>query len=246
MKKPILYVVTLLSIASSAAGQTDSFDVVITPLTSDGFVHTSFKRLSESPFPSNGLIVRTTAGTVLIDNAWDDRQSRQVINWARQHLDRPVMLCIVTHAHDDRYGGYAVLDSEKIPLWSTARTMELCQIPSVRGILPNDTLFRIGETDFEIHFPGAGHSPDNIVVWLPAEKILFGGCLVKSSSAVHLGNIADANLESWPLAIQDLMQRYPDARWIIPGHHAWSGRDALVRTLQLLQNHSDQSQKKSP
>lgn len=222
---------------STTMAQTDSLDAVITPLTPDVFVHTSFKRLSGSPFPSNGLIVRTSAGVVLIDNAWDERQSRQVIGWVRQKFDLPVVLCVVTHAHDDRYGGYAVLDSEKIPLWSTARTAELSKLTSLRGILPNDTLVRMGDTDIEIHFPGAGHAPDNIVVWLPSEKILFGGCLVKSASATHLGNIADADLDLWPRAIRDLLRRYPDVRWVIPGHHSWSGRDALDRTLQLLQNH---------
>jgi metallo-beta-lactamase class B len=244
--KNLLFVLPFLPTLSTTMAQTDSLDAVITPLTFDVFVHTSFKRLSGSPFPSNGLIVRTSTGMVLIDNAWDERQARQVIDWARTTLDQPVVLCVVTHAHDDRYGGYAVLDSEKIPLWSTQHTAERSKISSLRGILPNDTLIRVGDTDIEIHFPGAGHAPDNIVVWLPSEKILFGGCLIKSSSATHLGNIADADLDSWPAAIQDLLQRYPDARWIVPGHHNWSGRDALARTLQLLRNHSDGSRKKSP
>lgn len=32
-------------------------------------------------------------------------------------------------------------------------------------------------------FFGGGHSFDNITVWLPSDKVLFGGCLVKSISA---------------------------------------------------------------
>ncbi len=245
LKFPLLSMSVFFTLSTTMA-QTDSLDAVITPLASDVFVHTSFKRLSGSPYPSNGLIVRTSAGMVLIDNAWDERQARQIIGWARQRFDQPVVLCVVTHAHDDRTGGYAALDSEKIPLWSAQHTAERSKISSLRGILPNDTLIRVGNTDIEIHFPGAGHAPDNIVVWLPSEKILFGGCLVKSASATHLGNIADADLDSWPAAIQDLLQRYPDARWIVPGHHKWSGRDALARTLQLLRNHSDGPRKKSP
>jgi len=218
------------------AGQSDSLTAVITPLTQNIFVHTSFKRLGISPYPSNGLIVSTTAGAILVDNGWDSLQSHQIVEWIRKNLNQAVVLCIVTHAHDDRFGGYKVLVNEQVPIWSSKRTFTLARIPELVGILPNDTLFQIGGEQFVIHFPGAGHTKDNIVVWLPNHGVLFGGCLIKSTETTGLGNVADADLSSWPRAIEDLIGRYPDARWVIPGHQGWSGIDALHHTIDLLRN----------
>ena len=44
----------------------------------------------------------------------------------------------------------------------------------------------------EVFFPGAGHTRDNLVVWLPEHRVLFGGCMVKSARGRTPGNLADA------------------------------------------------------
>jgi glyoxylase-like metal-dependent hydrolase (beta-lactamase superfamily II) len=99
--------------------------------------------------------------------------------------------------------------------------------------LPEDGLLG----DVIAFFPGAGHSDDNLVVWVPSARVLFGGCLVKSSTATDLGNIADADLSSWPQAIARVREKFPDAEVVVPGHGPIArrgGGDALGRTLELL------------
>ncbi|GBF40145.1 hypothetical protein [Leptospira johnsonii] len=39
------------------------------------YVHTSYKLLKDAYFPSNGLIVETEEGVVLVDTAWGGRES---------------------------------------------------------------------------------------------------------------------------------------------------------------------------
>jgi len=46
-----------------------------------------------------------------------------------------------------------------------------------------------------IYYPGGGHTADNIVLWFPSKKILFGGCMLKDSNSKSLGNLSDAKLE---------------------------------------------------
>jgi glyoxylase-like metal-dependent hydrolase (beta-lactamase superfamily II) len=70
-----------------------------------------------------------------------------------------------------------------------------------------------GET-VEIFYPGPAHSPDNIVVYFPSAKLLFGGCMVRADG--QLGNLTDADLKKWPESIRKL--RKYDARLIVPGH----------------------------
>ncbi len=45
-----------------------------------------------------------------------------------------------------------------------------------------------------VFFPGAGHTADNVVAYVPARHLLFGVCLIKEAAAKGLGNIADADL----------------------------------------------------
>jgi hypothetical protein len=63
---------------------------------------------------------------------------------------------------------------------------------------------------------------------------MYGGCLVKSTEAKDLGNIADANLAEWPKTIRKLIKRYPNPTYVVPGHFGWDSK-ALQHTLKLLE-----------
>jgi metallo-beta-lactamase class B len=197
-------------------------------------VHTSYQVLNGVPFPSNGLIVHTRDSVVLIDTGWGIKATREVL----KHLKgKPVAACIVTHFHADRTGGIPLLRKKGIPCWGTAYTRELALArgeapPEAR--LPNDTTFTIDGVRFTVFYPGAGHAPDNIVVWLPDQQVLHGGCFIKSTEAGTLGNTADADLISWPVAIDRVRQRFPETPHVVPGHQAWGGPELLDHTLQLL------------
>ena len=71
-------------------------------------------------------------------------------------------------------------------------------------------------------------------MWLPDVEVLFGGCLVRSSSATTLGYTAEADIESWPATIEALLTRYGHARLIVPGHGRPGGEELLQHTLALL------------
>ena len=90
-----------------------------------------------------------------------------------------------------------------------------------------------GET-VECHYLGGGHTADNIVVWIPSEKILFAGCMVKDVHSKGLGNLSDANLEEWLPTVQKVTARFPDACIVIPGHGQIGGKEILVHTSKLL------------
>ena len=88
--------------------------------------------------------------------------------------------------------------------------------------------------EIEIYFPGASHSPDNLVVYFPQKRILFGGCMVKSLESTDLGNTADADLEEWPKSVNRVLERYKDkADIIVPGHGKCGNSDLLVHTIEL-------------
>ncbi|TGL33955.1 subclass B1 metallo-beta-lactamase [Leptospira koniambonensis] len=203
------------------------------------YVHTSYKLLKDAYFPSNGLIIETEEGIVLVDTAWGEEQTSQLLDWISINLKKPVIAVIITHFHEDRAGGIEVLKKLDIPTYSGKRTISILKeegkhLPE--KLLKDRDLLIFGKTKIETFFPGAGHSKDNLVVWLPGSEILFGGCLVKSVEANEIGNTKDADLKEWPKTIHKLKKTFPKISILVPGHQSWGGKESLKRTLELLKS----------
>ncbi|MBO0934242.1 subclass B1 metallo-beta-lactamase [Fibrella aquatilis] len=217
----------------------------VTPLSAQVYVHTTYGVYQGTSVPSNGLIINTNDGVVLVDTGWDSDgntdNTRQLLRWIADSLRQPVRLCIVTHAHEDRVGGIGELRKAGVRVISTpltARKSVKLGYEAPDGILPSDTTFTIGQEPIRCYFPGEGHTSDNIVVWLPNQQILHGGCFVKSVAAFGMGNIADANLKAWGSSIRNVMRQFGSARIVVPGHEEWGDTQSLTHTLRLLEKHA--------
>ncbi len=196
---------------------------------------------SENGIPANGLIAKTATGVLLIDLGWNDDQAERLLAWVEKALGRPVDKALVTHSHRDRSGGAEALRRRGVPVFATDLTVAKAQAEEKKTLqaLPDTMGWPYRDTmGFDVFYPGAGHSKDNVVVFFPAAGVLFGGCLVKSEDASGMGNLADADLQSWPKAVAAVAARYPEAKVVIPGHGAMAGRKALQHTLDLLRRHS--------
>ncbi len=215
-----------------------SHDVWVGKVGPGLWVHTTTKRYSDGTiYPANGMLMETNSASVLFDTGWNDAQTKVLLFWAERKLRKPVAKAIVTHEHEDRLGGIEELKREQILVYSLALTNKLARTHGVKnppmplpGLEANILRDKLG---YDLFFPGAGHSRDNLVVYFRRQNLLFGGCLVKSSSSSSLGNLDDAVLADWPNTIVRLKNTYPDARIVVPGHGTLNG-DSLARTLELL------------
>lgn len=190
---------------------------------------------------SNGLIVRLGEETMLVDTPWTDAQTETLLDWAEKNVGR-VKTAVVTHSHADRMGGIAALKPRRVRALAIDATLDQARKAGAKE-LPEAVLTTTQPTyrdarGFEIHYPGAGHTVDNVVVWFPAERVLHGGCLVKSVDAEGMGYVDEADLTNWPRAIEDVRGRYPEVAILVPGHGAVGGAKALDRTLELLRAHA--------
>lgn len=203
------------------------------------WLHRSEQQLSSGAwFSHNGLIVQGQGGVILIDTGWGDFPTRDLLRFIDSKLQQPVLYAIASHFHDDSIGGYRALAERQIPLRVTAQTAELA---GKQGALPVTIATRLAaggsfvEGDVEWFYPGPGHAPDNIVVYLPKYQLLFGGCLVKAPKYPGLGNIADANVAEWPASLQRVKARYPALKILVPGHGDLGDSQLLDYSMQLLQ-----------
>ena len=220
----------------------------INHLTGDFYIYTTYQDYNGTPYPANGMYFLTDSGAVIIDAPWDVSQTKPLMDSIMARHNKKVIMCIATHFHDDRTGGFDVLKSNGVKTYSTQQTRELCRTinnAEAENTFINDTTFNVGNLSFETYYPGWGHTADNIVIWIPKAKILYGGCFIKSTDAQGLGNLADADTKSWEQAVLKVMDKYPYAEYIIPGHEGWIDRGSLKYTLELLKDKNGRVKEKN-
>jgi metallo-beta-lactamase class B len=105
---------------------------------------------------------------------------------------------------------------------------------AMAGYLPMALQLKLGDKVIRCYYPGAAHSLDNIVVWIPSEKILFPGCMVKSLNSTDLGNIADGDINAYPVTIEKVIKKFSTAEIVIPGHGQSGGLELLFHTRDLV------------
>jgi metallo-beta-lactamase class B len=224
----------------------DSTKLTIHHLVDRFFIYTTFKDLNGSKFPSNSMYLITEEGAVLFDTPWDTTQCQPLLDSIFSRHKCQVILVIATHYHDDRTAGLEFMKKKGIKTYSSKLTYDLCKFHRenmAEFYFVHDTTFKTGSYFFETFYPGEGHTKDNIVIWFATQKILYGGCLIKSTDNNSLGNIADANLKEWKPTIQKIIKKYPKPQFVIPGHFGWINNKSLQHTVKLLDRHHSSRKK---
>ena len=188
--------------------------------------------------PSNGLVVVTKNGLVLIDATRTERQMESLDKLVSEAFNSGFQSAFITQAHPNRLGGASYLLKKDIPVSSLPVVAKAAEkkgfvVPDI--ISQGDSaVFNIDGTDFELYYPGEGHSQDNTVLWLEKEKLLYGGYITAEYGAGSLSNTEEANLKTWPESIKAIQDRYPEIDIVVPGHGQWGDSSLLDYTLELL------------
>jgi metallo-beta-lactamase class B len=231
---PLLFI--LLALQRHPCQQHPS--LVIAPLTGNFYVYTTWGLADGQPYPSNGLYMVTSKGVVLMDSPWDTTQFQPLLDsiWQRHH--QTAVLCIATHWHSDKTAGLDYYRSKGIKTYSSRRTDSFSLAnskPRAAFLFDKDTTFTVGGYAIQTYYPGEAHTRDNIVVWFGKDRVLYGGCLVKSTEASDLGFTGDGNLSTYAETIRRVQAKFPNPAYVIPGHLAWQDPRSLQHTLDMAQ-----------
>jgi metallo-beta-lactamase class B len=239
MREFAILSIFLLSL-SGVCGQPPNRNLTISHLTGDFYIYTSFGTYQGNPVPANGMYLVTSNGVALFDTPWDSTQFQPLLDSIKIKHNKDIVLCISTHFHEDRTAGLEYYRRKGIKTYTTELTNKLSKLRNEKRaeyLIYNDTVFSIGQHVFQTYYGGQGHSPDNIVIWFDKEKILYGGCLVKSIEAEDLGNLSDANVKAWAATIKNIQHKFGNPNYIIPGHLDWRSKESLTHTLNLIQQY---------
>ncbi|WP_222981731.1 subclass B1 metallo-beta-lactamase [Flagellimonas meishanensis] len=216
----------------------ESETLIIKQLSENSFQHITYLETdSWGKVPCNGLIVVADGHSVIFDTPTNNAVSHELINWVGQALKCDIKAVVATHFHEDCLGGLAAFHSEGIPSYAHAKTIEL--VNGKDAVVPqndfsNTKVLEIGKEHIILDYLGEGHTPDNIIGYFPKDKVLFGGCLLKSLGAGK-GYLGDANIDAWPKTVAKAKSRYKDAMIIIPGHGDAGDRELFDYTIKLFE-----------
>jgi len=210
----------------------------IEQVTEKVFKHISYVDIAgRESYPCNGMIVIDKGEVVIFDTPVSDTASKELIDWLRTAKGLKIKAVVVNHFHADCLGGLETFKKRGVTSYSSNKTMK---IASALGLPIPDYGFEealeltVGNILTVTGFHGKGHTMDNVVSYIPSEKVLFGGCLIKAMRASK-GNLSDGDTLEWPRAVRNVKWAYPKVEYVIPGHGEHGGKELLDYTIELFE-----------
>jgi glyoxylase-like metal-dependent hydrolase (beta-lactamase superfamily II) len=183
-----------------------------------------------------GLVV-TPAGAVLIDSGATYRSARDIHSAIRRVTAQPVRWLINTGGQDHRWLGNGYFEAQGAELIAHAaavpdmRSRGGDQLAALRRLLgpaadatvptlPTrllegpDNRLDLGGTVFEFRHRGGGHTPGDMMVWLPQAQVAFAGDIVYVDRLLAV--LPASSTRAWLEAFAALAQWAP--KHIVPGH----------------------------
>jgi metallo-beta-lactamase class B len=218
--------------------QNSNSSLTISHVTGDFYVFTTYNYYKGNRIPANGMYLVTNNGVIMIDSPWDTTQFQPLLDSIKVRHNKDVVICIATHFHEDRTGGLEYYSQQNIKTYTTLQTDELSSrrgMKRARFLIDKDTVINVGQYSFQTFYPGKGHAPDNIIIWFEKEKVLYGGCLIKSVEDNTLGNLSDASINDYATTIRNVQRKCKRPKYIITGHNDWTSTKSLKHTLKMAQ-----------
>jgi len=206
-------------------------------------------------FISNAGFVVTPAGVVVIDALGSPQLARELLGAIAKITPLPVTHVIVTHYHADHIYGlqefrkagariiahqgareYLNSDTARARL-EVSRTELAPWIDAQTVLTPADEWIAgprelvLGGVALRIVPVGPAHTPEDLVVFLPSERVLFAGDMMFRGRVPFVGQ---ADSRQWIEALNTLLKMEP--RVVVPGHGpmSTSAREDLELTRDYL------------
>jgi glyoxylase-like metal-dependent hydrolase (beta-lactamase superfamily II) len=232
-----LFCACLLSVFVTASSQAHSINTeTVTQTRSNSTSQPGEFAISEI---ADGVYLHHSYLNVIIDTPWTDSDTALLLEWITKQGFTPVS-SISTHSHQDRAGGIGYLNNHGVQTIVSDRTQDILAVTNKpQASMAFEGNSYTAKSDLiEVYDLGAGHTKDNLVVWLPKQQMLFGGCLIKSLGSKTMGYIGEADMQAWPTTINKVNQQFPNINLVIPGHGASGDASLLRHTIDLIEQYN--------
>jgi glyoxylase-like metal-dependent hydrolase (beta-lactamase superfamily II) len=205
-------------------------------------------------FNSNAGFVVTDDGVVVFDTLGTPALGAELLKRIRAITDQPIRHVVISHYHSDHFYGsqafkaagaeiwahrlgrdYLATDAPRARLEERRRSLSPWVTGSAR-IVPADrwidteTAFALGGLTFRLIPVGPAHTPEDLMMLVEEEGVLFAGDLMFAGRVPFVG---DADSRGWLAAIEALIARRPTQ---VVGGHGPASTDA-ARDLALTRDY---------
>ena len=192
-------------------------------------------------FISNAGFVITPKGVVVVDALGSPALAKKLIAEIKKLTSQKVVAVIVTHYHADHVYGlqefkrvgakiYAQGEGRNYISSETAKQRLIASridfapwVNASTNLMSADIwidqsfTLTVGGIEFKISRVGPAHAPEDLIIYVPSEKVLFAGDLVFRGRIPFVGN---ADSKGWLQALNEIESLKPSV--VIPGHGAHS------------------------
>ncbi|ANQ48861.1 subclass B1 metallo-beta-lactamase [Flammeovirga yaeyamensis] len=197
--------------------------------------HTSYLNTqSFGKVECNGILVIDDEEAVLIDTPTDAESTEELYNWLQEN-DIELKAVVPTHFHVDCTAGLNFLHKKGVESYGSYLTLlnaSRHHQPIPQNAFKDSLTIMVDDHEVKFKYFGKGHTTDNITAYIPSDKVLFGGCLVKALGWSK-GNLEDADTIAWPESLSELKLAYPDVKKVVPGHGKIGGMDLIDYSIEL-------------
>jgi len=186
---------------------------------------------------SNGMVIVRGGEGAIVSTPPTDEATVSLMQWVQDSLQARIVACIIDSWHPDNMEGLDVVHRQGIKSYANdlTRTMAAEKGLPVPGVgFSGEMELAIGGKKLVLQYFGPAHTSDGISVWIPDEKILFGGNAVRNMNG-WVGNVGDANIGQWSQTIQKVKSEFGSAAVVVPGHGNLGGPELLDFTFGLYQ-----------
>jgi len=200
-----------------------------------------------------GFVV-TKDGVVLIDSGGSFKGAQKIHGAIQTVTDKKVIAVINTGGQDQRWLGNdyfkirgariiaakaAVADHQKRSadqLSTLERLVGKAGMAGTRPVYADETFdtrreLTFGGVRMQLHNPGIAHTPGDTYVWLPQQKVIFGGDIVYVERMLAVGSVSQS--KGWLKAFEAMAALEPIH--VVPGHgHATDLKQARSDTYDYL------------
>jgi glyoxylase-like metal-dependent hydrolase (beta-lactamase superfamily II) len=188
-------------------------------------------------FISNAGFIVTPAGVVVIDALGSPALAQRLLAEIRKVTPKPVTHVVLTHYHADHVYGlqvfkaagakviahqggkdYLVSDTARLRLEASRKDLAPWIDADTRLVAPDEWIagpvqLDLGGVAIRVVPAGPAHTPEDLVVHVPGDKVLFAGDLVFRNRVPFVGQ---ADSRRWVKALDELLAF--DAKVVVPGH----------------------------
>lgn len=229
--------VLLLAVAGCGV---QAADVVFQPVAEGVYVfvgETEGRTYDNEALNANFGLVLTPAGALLIDSGASWQGARQLAEAAKKVTPQPIRWVINTGGQDHRWMGNGYFREQGAETMAhagaeadmRARGPEHLQanapvlkdrlagtevVLPVRWLTDADTALDLGGVEVNVMYRGGGHTPGDLMVWLPKTGVVFTGDVVYVDRILGLHPVSKT--KTWLQSFEALEALNP--RVVVPGH----------------------------